>query len=333
MRKIFLATYLAIKDWIHELSLSICSVFALMSILTPLLILHGIHYGVIQTMQEQLLSDPTVLVVMPSGGKGAGFNEAFIQEIKNQPEVTFVVGRTRDVAAELQLYGNNNKYLTVSLEGTGKGDPLLERAKAAVPFSEQGKLEIDLTATAARKLDVKEGDTIKAALSRRKSNGRAESLRLELKVVGIVPTELIGTDIAFVSEELLYALQNYRDNVSSKLLAVKGEKEPGAQKHYESFRAYVNNLDNVSVLQSWFDQKNIAVKTRAKDIANLRQLDKSLNNIVLIISSAALLGFLAFMFSTASANVKRKQKMLSVLRLLGMEKIHLITYPIDFLRN
>lgn len=328
MRKILLAVNLALKDWLNEFSLSVCSVFALMSILTPLLILHGIHFGVIETFKDRLMTDPTILVIMPAGGKGAGFTQGFIEEIRQRPEVTFAVGRTRDVAAELQLYGPKNKFLTVSLEPSGLGDPLLKRAGVHPPESSTGKFLIDLSASAAKKLGVKEGGVIKAGLSRRKSNGKAESLNIELTVAGIIPTALIGTDTAFVSENLLYALQDYRDNISSTLLNVKGEKEPGEENHFESFRVYSKDLDSVPRLQAWFDHQNIIVKTRAKDIANLRQLDNSLNYIVLTISSAALLGFLAFMFSTVSANVKRKQKMLSILRLLGMEKIHLMLYPI-----
>ena len=99
----FLSACLAWKDWLHERSLSFCGVLALASMLAPLLVLHGVHMGVIERLRENLMRDPAVLVLIPTGGRGAGFDEPFIERAASQPGCRFCIGRTRDVASEIQL--------------------------------------------------------------------------------------------------------------------------------------------------------------------------------------------------------------------------------------
>ena len=94
---------LAFKDWLYEFSMSVCAVLALASILAPIIVLHGIHTGVIEQMRHRLLKDPAVLVVIPIGSKGKGFSEEFIESVRSREECEFAIGRTRDVAAELQI--------------------------------------------------------------------------------------------------------------------------------------------------------------------------------------------------------------------------------------
>ena len=46
---------LSVKDWLHEFSMSICAVLALASILAPILVLHGVHTGVIEQVLCRIL--------------------------------------------------------------------------------------------------------------------------------------------------------------------------------------------------------------------------------------------------------------------------------------
>ena len=96
-RLLFLSLCLALRDWLHERSLSFCGVLALASMLAPLLVLHGVHMGVIERLRENLMRDPAVLVLIPSGGSGAGFEEDFIRKVSEQPGCRFCIGRTRDI--------------------------------------------------------------------------------------------------------------------------------------------------------------------------------------------------------------------------------------------
>ncbi len=323
-----LSIYLAWRDWLHEFSLSLCSVIALASILTPLLVLHGLHVGVIEHMREDLLRDPTVLVLIPVGGSGAGFEENFIAAISQQPGTRFAIGRTRDVASELQLSGKNNELITVSLEATAPGDPLFSRYTLPTPRSEINKLELVLSSTAAERLSVKSGEQIEANLGRRLSNGRLQSLSLHFIVRAILPPEATVNEMAFVDMPTLLSIQDFRDGYAVKLFDSDGDPYPAQKRHFESFRAYAKSLEDVTVLKQWFQSKNLSVKTRAHDIARIKQINATLGTLVLLIGLTSGAGFMAFMASTTRAAVRRKWKMIGMLRLIGFKRVGLLLYPL-----
>ena len=323
----FLVSKLSFKDWLHEFSLSVCGVLALASILTPIMVLHGVHTGVIEKMRSDLLKDPSVLVLMPSGSKGAGFSEAFIKEASAQPECEFIMGRTRDVASELQLT-YKDQGLTVSLEATSESDPLLSRNGVVnYPKMSESNLTMVLSNSAAKKLGVGLHDIVEANLGRRLSSGRFERRQFEIEIVDILPAKAIGQDLGFVSLELLLAIQDYRDGCKTAIFGGEGELPP-QERYYESFRAYVHNLDEVERFEKYFKEKQVLVKTRSKDIDNIRHVDRTLSSIVIVITVSSALGFFAFMFSTIHASVRRKWKMLGMLRLLGFSRMNMLIFPI-----
>ena len=116
--------------------------------------------------------------------------------------------------------------------------------------------------------------------------------------------------------------------MSVDLFNVSGEAAPPDKVFFESFRAYVKDLDSVEHLEKWFKSKNVEVKTRARDIANIKNVDKTLSTIIGIISATSCAGFFAFMVSTTHASVRRKWKMLGMLRLLGYSRLSMLIFPI-----
>ncbi|MFT3957653.1 MAG: hypothetical protein QM665_00805 [Desulfovibrio sp.] len=56
---------LACKDYWHEFLLSACAVLGLAAVLTPLLVLYGVKFGVVQTLTERLRNDPRNLEISP----------------------------------------------------------------------------------------------------------------------------------------------------------------------------------------------------------------------------------------------------------------------------
>lgn len=51
LSKVALAARLALQDWLHERTLSLCAVLALASMLAPLLVLQGVKNGVVGIMR------------------------------------------------------------------------------------------------------------------------------------------------------------------------------------------------------------------------------------------------------------------------------------------
>ncbi len=323
-----LSVWLAARDWMQEFSLSICSILALASMLAPLLVLHGVHNGVIQRLRENLMKDPGVLVIIPSGVKGAGFSASFLDEAGKAPGITYIMGRTRAVAAELQVVSAQGKRQIITLEATSEGDPLFAKFDKLLPVSNPDNLQIALTATAAAKLDVKTGDKLEAALNRRTSAGRPERQNLQLTVVSVLPQIASNQDAGFVDMPLLQAIQDFRDGISAPLFNYSGEQEAPTSRHYESFRAYVKDINDVEIAEKWFNEHETPVQTRAKEIANIRKIDSTLGAVISLIACAGVAGFLAFMASTSLAAVRRKWKEIGMLRLTGFSRLSLWVFPL-----
>lgn len=324
--------YLALRDWWHEFRLSLCAVLALTSMLTPLLILHGVHIGVISGLKERLMSDPTVLVIIPESVPPGGFSPVFLDEIRTLSSTQFCIARTRDIAAELQLNSPSGRFLSVTLEATAEGDPVLEHAKLAIPKEtenggENAAIEAVFSHSAAQKLKIREKDIVVGALARRLRDGKRENATINLKVVGILPATSVGTDTVFMRLSVLQSIQDYRDGFATPLVTLSGDIPP-VSRTYESFRLYAKGIEDVEVLHEWFAQQGLSVRTKVREIASIRKLDSSLQVVVLIIAATAGTGFLAFMFSSMQASVRRKEKMLGMLRLLGYTGFSLLLYPI-----
>lgn len=327
-RLVPLSIRLACRDWLHEFGLSVCGVLALASMLAPLLVLHGVHMGVVERLREHLMRDPAVLVLVPVGSRGAGFDEAFLELAAQQPACRFCVGRIRNVASEVQLRAPDGQRCTVTLEATAPGDPMLERHGVPQPVSTPDRLEIVLTAGASARLKAGVGDRVGASLARRLASGKFQSRTLELQVIGVLPPSATGMDTGFVDMNTLTAVQDFRDGVTSDLLNIAGDLPAVKIRHFESFRAYARSLDEVGVLEEWFAARDVAVKTRSRDIANIRHIDATLSSVIMLIACAACAGLFAFMASTAQAAVRRKWKMMGMLRLIGFTRFSLLLYPV-----
>lgn len=323
-----LSAKLAIADWFHEKSLSFCGVLALASMLAPLLIMEGVHNGVIKRLRESLLRDPSVLVLIPVSGMGAGFDEKFFEEMASAPGLRFGIGRIRGVAAEAQMQGPSGKLQVITLEGTAKGDPLLADHGALQPVSMPSSLEIVLSDSAAKHLDVKTGQKITASISRRLSSGKFRQIDIPFTVKNVLPPLAGSNDTGFVDMQTLLAIQDFRDGITAPLLNAEGEMAPPEKRRYESFRAYASSLDDVPVLEAWFNSKGINVKTRGRDIAAIKKIDSALTSIISLIAGAGCAGFFAFMASTARASARRKWKQLGMLKLIGFSSRSVLVYPI-----
>ena len=127
MRSLTQAFVLAMRDYRHEALLSACSVLGLAAVLAPLMVLLGVHHGIISAMTERLLSDPRTLEVTPVGsGK---YGPEWFAELAALPETSFVIPQTRSIAATMNLRNPARPGLqTVTpLTASDAGDPLLTR--------------------------------------------------------------------------------------------------------------------------------------------------------------------------------------------------------------
>jgi len=328
MKNNLLSMRLALRDWLHELVLSFCAVLALASMLTPLLVMHAVKVGTVEALRSQLLQDPNTLIMIPAGSGASGYTQAQIDEFKSRPDVLFAIPRTRDVAAELSFEMPNGGFAVLSLEPTAPGDPRLDYHHIRQPEASPSVSTMVLSQPAARKLGAEEGQICTARLGRKRPDGVLESVKIQFKVVGILPAEAWSHHMALMPQEMLEDIQDYRDYIAVPGRGYAGDPPPVEKRRYESFRLYARSLNDVEPLDAYLRTQGIEVITKAKEIANIRRIDESLNRILMVVALAVGAGFVAFTVSSALAAVRRKDRMLGMLRLLGFSRFALLLYPI-----
>lgn len=338
------ACILAFRDYAHEALLSACAVLGLAAVLTPLLVLYGVKFGVVQTLTERLRNDPANLEISPvTSGR---YTAEYLAGLAAHPDVAFVLPRTRAIAATMTLNSGQGRHLLVSLEPTAPGDPLLLRHGARIPdMPRPGRPEatqsgaaafmeplgVALSATAAEKLGVRPGAVLQGRVERR-YRGRAQSAETALRVVSVLPLAAQQKDVAYVPLALLEAAEDFRDGRAVPELGAQngwiGEARPIEPRVYPGFRLYARNLDAVMTLRRAFAAQKLDVYTHAEEIEQVSSLARALNLIFALICAAAAAGFLASTASSALAGVKRKERILGLLRLTGFSTGALMLFPL-----
>ena len=99
MRLALQSLLLAAADYGHERLLSLCAVLTLAAVLTPLLILYGVKFGVVQTLTDRLQNDPRTLEISPVGS--GHFTPDYLAQLRQHPSVAFVLPRTRSISPKV----------------------------------------------------------------------------------------------------------------------------------------------------------------------------------------------------------------------------------------
>ena len=327
---------LACKDYWHEFLLSACAVLGLAAVLTPLLVLYGVKFGVVQTLTERLRNDPRNLEISPViSGR---YTPEYLAKLAAHPDVAFVLPRTRSIAATMDLSAGNGdarSVLVASLEPTAEGDPLLQRFGATVPSMPQSPdaeaIGVTLSASAAEKLHLKQGDTLNGKVERR-FQGKVQTARVALRVAAVLPLAAQQKDVAYVPLPLMEATEDYRDGRAVPELGAQngwtGEPRPQGERVYPGFRLYARGLDHVMPLREAFAAQKLDVYTHAEEIEQVTALARALNLIFALICAATAIGFLASTASSVLAGIKRKERVLGLLRLHGFTTGKLMLFPL-----
>jgi putative ABC transport system permease protein len=335
---------LACKDYCHELLLSACAVLGLAAVLTPLMVLYGVKFGVVQTLTERLRNDPRNLEISPV--VSGRYTPEYLAQLAAHPDVAFVLPRTRSIAATMDLSVNEARHeasteangrtlLVASLEPTAAGDPLLLRFGSVAPLMPQNPaaeaIGVTLSAPAAEKLHVKQGDTLNGKVERR-FQGKVQTARVALRVAAVLPLAAQQKDVAYVPLPLMEATEDYRDGRAVPELGAQngwtGEPRPQEARVYPGFRLYARNLEDVMSLRHAFAAQKLDVYTRAEEIEQVTALARALTMIFALICAATAIGFLASTASSVLASIKRKQRILGLLRLNGFTTGRLVLFPL-----
>ncbi|MBL4762476.1 MAG: FtsX-like permease family protein [Gammaproteobacteria bacterium] len=318
MGKIFTLAFL---DYRHEWRMSLCLALALAAVLAPLLVLFGLKFGIVSGMLEQLIENPRNREVRIIGS--AHLAPYWFKDMQARSDVAFLVPKTRSLAATIKLTSRQSRSIvSTELVPTGKGDPLLQQLQIPLDI-----FQVVLTEAVAQRLRVAKGSSIQGSLSRQYL-GRRERAVLDLQVVDIVPAAVFARKAAFVSLELLTAAEDYRDGRAVESLGWQGKTADSSVRYFPGFRLYATSIYDVKGLQSELLRRGLDVRTNAGEVDTVLLMDRNLSLVFWIIAVVGLLGFSLSLGASLWANVNRKKRDLSVLRLVGFRSGDIIAFPL-----
>jgi putative ABC transport system permease protein len=311
---------LAIRDYFHEWQMSGCFVLALAAVLGPMLVLFGLKFGIVGAMVDQLIEDPRNREIHPLGS--GHFDQAWLEGVRAQRQVAFLVPRTRSIAATIELSsGDSMRIVPVELIPSGSGDPLLADTGDLVA----GIGRVVLSRNAAEKLGAAAGDTVNGSLARR-FRGAQERVHLPLTVAAVAPAQAFPREGAFVSVRLVEALEDFRDGRAVPELGWEGEPAD-SERGYPGFRLYARSIYEVAGLRDAFAKLGVEVHTQAAQIELVQRMERNLTAIYWAIAVIGLVGFSLSLGASLWANIDRKRKELSVLRLVGFSTRDIVWFP------
>jgi putative ABC transport system permease protein len=320
LRNLFKIFRLATRDYLHEWQMSLCFVLGLAAVLGPMMVLFGLKFGIVGSMMEQLIEDPGNREIRPVGS--GRYDRNWLDSVRAQPEVAFLVPRTRSIAATIELASEHSANIVpVELVASASGDPLLA-PDAPLPA---GLERVVVSWRTAEKLAVKAGDILDGSLARR-YRGQQERVHLDLTVAAVAPPQAFSRDGAFVSVQLLEALEDFRDGRAVPELEWRGIRAD-AERSYPGFRLYARSIHDVAGLRDAFARVGVDVHARVAEIELVQSMDRNLTAIYWAIAAIGMVGFSLSLGASLWANVDRKRKQLSVLRLVGYRTRDIVWFP------
>jgi putative ABC transport system permease protein len=319
-----LTARLAVADYRHEWITSGCSVLALAAVLIPLLVLFGLKYGVISNLLDPLIENPRYREIAPTAA--GRYDGEWFDAMRERTDVAFLVPRTRAIAATLRLRAPDSdvgRIIDVELVPSAAGDPVLPEDMPPP----DGYDRVVLAWSAADKLAVGAGDRVEGLLTRTRQDSR-EAVRLSFEVAGVAPVAAFARDGLFVSAALIGAVEDYLDGRAVPALGWEGAAPRGAERSFAGFRMYARRIDDVDPIRRALLEQNIEVRTSIADISLVQTLDRNLSVAYWIIALMAMAGFCLSFATSVWANVDRKQREFSVLRLTGFRTGQIVWFPI-----
>lgn len=189
-------------DWIPGL----CLVLSLAAVLCPLLLVLGLKHGTVSALRQRLLRDPTNLELRPMAS--VKVDNELLASLRRMDDVHFVLPTTRLLGSAVLLKADSLS-VSIDLQPTSKGDPLLVGRRCPVP----GAGEIVLSSSAAAKLGVtKVGSMLMVEVTRFK--GVAEKASNSLRLVGILQAEATGLTTAYVPLVFQSQVEQFKDGLA-----------------------------------------------------------------------------------------------------------------------
>jgi putative ABC transport system permease protein len=312
---------LAASDAVHDRRLFLCFALALAAVLAPLLIVFGLKHGVMDDMLAGLRNDPRNREIINVANRT--IPPAWFADMAKRPEVGFVAPRTRTLSlmASVGTPADRLRGQRAELITSGPSDPLLGAAASSLAPD-----AFALSEALATRLRVKAGDGLVLWIVRQ-GEGGPQRFDIEARVASVVPSAVEQRAAVFAP---LAVIADIEDSFDGRAVAHRGwaGNAPMADRPFAGFRLFAARIEDVGGLERELTEAGYEVRTAADRIAWVLGLDRNLNQLFAVIAACALLGFTVALAASLWANVERKRRELSILRLLGLGSGTLMVFPV-----
>jgi putative ABC transport system permease protein len=134
--------------------------------------------------------------------------------------------------------------------------------------------------------------------------------------------------VAYVNLDLLIASELFKDGREVSDLGWEGNSEDSMERVYPSFRLYARSIHDVEKLVADLEKEGARVKANVSEITTVKSIDQNLSIIYWIIACVGAIGFSFSLGASLWANVDRKRRELSVLRLVGFKSGRIVLFPV-----
>jgi len=318
-------SYMAFADFRFEKRIFFYNVVSIAVIVAPILVLFGLKFGIVSALTDRLKSDPQILALHPMGQ--GRYADHWLEGLRNRTEVGFVVPNTRYLSNEVYLENSDADTIRVELIPTGEGDPVTSVDAPMMQLFGAMSDGVILSKRAAEQLKVVSvGSKLSLSVTRR-AHGKRELVELPVHVLSILPLSSFGRSAAFVTPDLLLAVEDYRSLIPVKKYGWGGSRSRTNKRQYASFRLYAKDLESIRPLRDWLIKEGIEVHTRLAQVEAVQAIDRNLSTLFIIIASLSMCGMLLAVGLGSWSSVLRKEHELSLLRLLGFSNLGLALFP------
>ena len=311
---------LALRDLLHERRLAICSIIGLAAVLAPLIVLFGLKNGVIEGLRADLIENPRSRMIVNASNRS--FDAAFFRALRDRPDIAFAIPRTRTLNTEARFERADRPGTVARAEllASDQGDPLVAGLPRPDPVS------VIPSASMAARLSLVPGTSV-VLRSVRGTGAEREILSVPVTVTAVAPPSAFGRDGMFVDLRLLVLVDGFTDSALPPT-ASPGDIQNEPNRAYAGFRAHARRLEDVVTIDHALRTQGVEVETLADQVAGLLGLDRSLNLLFGLIAGLGAVGYLVSLGVGLYANVERKRRDLSLLRLVGLLRRDLILFPL-----
>jgi putative ABC transport system permease protein len=317
-----LGVALALKSiWRHKLP-HIVAGAAIVSVLTPLMLLYGVKTGVVDGLVASLKRDPRVLVLSVRGN--VSLKPEAVDRIRAMPETLYAIGATRSIASRLEFElapKSPNGYFAADVAPTSAGDPLLKAAGLDALADDQVVLSQGLADKLGAKVDSR-------VTGRNTRNDGAEQIAFPFKVAAILPGSYLAGSRAIATEAILQKLEAFLDGYAVPSMGIEGRPAETRVPTIESMRVYARSIDGVVVLNRALEKLGFMVSSNASQISLVQNLDRVMTGLFLIVATVATVGFIASFWASLASVFEQYRRHLSLLKLLGLGGAGLAAFPV-----